>query len=104
MADPRPRPPRRPGEAQGLLNLGLIARVADVVSLWPRIGAGIARDLDGPGANSWVLGGQLLLLLHPARHFFVALGPMLSAARSTEGSGQTFHYTEGFTTGIGGWW
>lgn len=91
-------------EAQGLLNLGLVARVSDVVSLWPRIGAGIARDLDGPGANSWVVGGQLLLLLHPTRHFFVALGPVVSAARSTAGSGQTFHYTEGFSTGIGGWW
>ena len=80
------------------------AYVADVVSLWPRIGAGIARDLDGSGANSLVVGGQFLLLLHPARHFFVALGPAVSANRSSEGSGQTFHYTEGFSTGIGGWW
>jgi len=90
--------------AQGLLNLGIVARVADVVSLWPRIGAGVARDLDGSGANSLVVGGQFLLLLHPARHFFVALGPAVSANRSTAGSGQTFHYTEGFSTGIGGWW
>src|SRR5262252_1650249 len=87
--------------AQGLLNLGLVARVSDVVSLWPRLGAGVARDLDGSGANSLVVGGQLLLLLHPARHFFVALGPAVNADKSTAGSGQTFHYTEGFSTGIG---
>jgi len=91
-------------DAQGLLNVGLVARVSDVASLWPRLGAGIARDLDGPGANSAVVGGQLQLLLHPARHFFVALGPVVRGYRSTEGSGQKFHYTEGFDTGVGGWW
>jgi len=50
------------------------------------------------------VGGQLLLLLHPTRHFFVTIGPVVSAARSTEGSGRKVLYTEGFTTGIGGWW
>jgi hypothetical protein len=86
------------------LKLGLVIPLADTVSLWPIISGGIEHDFDGKGSSASVSETQLALLIHPIRHFFVAVGPFVRGRRSLEGSGQTVHYTEGLGTGIGGWW
>ncbi len=89
----------------GALGLvGIMARLSETVSLWPNVGGGISHDFDGQGSSTLVVGGQLALLLHPARHFFIGIGPETRGVKSLEGSGQSFHYSQSLASMIGGWW
>jgi hypothetical protein len=90
--------------AAGVLSLGLLFPVSRVVSLWPNIGGGIEHDFDGDGSSTVLSSSEFAVLFHPARHFFLALKPGVRGARSLEGTGQSFQFTEVLNTGIGGWW
>lgn len=86
--------------------LGYDYRLSDMVSLWPRAGVSLAvtsADNAGPGDSAedttFALNLFVPLMVHPARHFFIGLGPFLD----TDLSGDARTTTFGLKLTTGGW-
>ncbi len=85
--------------------LGYDYRLADMVSIWPRAGVSLAvtsADNDpGESAEDTTFALNLFapLMVHPARHFFIGLGPFLD----TDLSGDARTTTFGLRLTTGGW-
>jgi hypothetical protein len=84
------------------LDLGVHAAVSELVSVWPTIFGGYVHP--SAGSDSLLLGSGFAVLFHPVPHFFLGLEPGVNARRATEGTNQSFQYTQRLYTLIGGWW
>ena len=92
------------------ISIGYNVRLAEAISIFPRISFAGAHSVASSGAPSIVGGGSsgaigltgfLPLLLHPVSHFFLGIGPQISTAGPSSDlfRNQTF----AITTIIGGW-
>jgi hypothetical protein len=88
--------------------------ITDSISFWPKVFLAFASTNTSQGNNSggddsWTIGIYAPFLYHPAEHFFLGLGPLLStqisntvSAGNQSGSGPTAT-TYGIEFTVGGW-
>ena len=97
-------------------NIGFNVEMAGRVSFFPKLGAGyrlISQSSKSPlGGTSSVTGHVVTvfasapILFHPAPHFFVGFGPIISLdlLSKVEGNDGTKNLVGGLAMHIGGWW
>jgi len=86
--------------------------ITDWISVWPKLGLGFSdTGVSGGGSsNRWTLFVYAPFLYHLASHFFVGLGPLLTADLAASGSDNAGHsgdapkvVTYGLAFTVGGW-
>jgi hypothetical protein len=87
--------------------VGYAQRLADRVLVWPSASATYVHSWSSGSANPdegrgmWLLQLKAPLILEPARHMFVGLGPMIVHIPSQHGVLSTTEY--GLQSTLGGW-
>jgi hypothetical protein len=83
-------------------HIGLNVAFSDSVSLWTVLIGGTTYQESAPNTASSSL--AFSLLLHPAPHFFVGLGPEFTAVRDIQGRDTSVTTSKSLGTLLGGWW
>jgi hypothetical protein len=97
-------PPRGPSVTEFSVapRIGYNAPISDLVSFWPDGYIRFTTVSGNPGANIFAIGAFAPLLLHPAQHFFIGLGPNVSTELSHDPGGNRVTQF-GLTSMVGGW-